>query len=78
MVTTFAGYTTAPFYPGCDPPGELKRFVAIVAILFISIINGLSVKASQVMTPFFSFIFFKTKKNQTKNKEIKKYYNISD
>ena len=46
IVVAFAEYTSAPFYAGCDPPEILKKFLAIIAILFISIVNGLSVKVS--------------------------------
>jgi len=54
IVSAFAEYTTAPFYPGCDPPNDLKRLVAICALLFISIVNGLSVKASERMQIIFT------------------------
>ena len=54
IVSAFAEYTTAPFYPGCDPPNDLKRLVAICALLFISIVNGLSVKASERMQIVFT------------------------
>ena len=46
IVVAFAEYTSAPFYAGCDPPEILKKFLAIIAILFISIVNCLSVKVS--------------------------------
>ena len=46
IVVAFAEYTSAPFYPGCDAPELLKKFLAITALLFISIVNGLSVKVS--------------------------------
>lgn len=54
IVVAFAEYTTAPFYPGCSPPAMLQRCIAIVAILFIAIVNGLSVKASELMQIFFT------------------------
>ena len=47
MVTAFADYTSAPFYPGCDAPEVLKKCLSICAILFIMIVNGLSVKYSE-------------------------------
>jgi len=47
IVVAFAEYTSAPFYPGCAAPELLKKFLAITALLFISIVNGLSVKVSQ-------------------------------
>ena len=46
IVVAFAEYTSAPFYPGCAAPELLKKFLAITALLFISIVNGLSVKVS--------------------------------
>ena len=48
-MTAFAQYTCAPFYPGCDPPELLKKFLSILAILFIMIVNGFSVKYSERM-----------------------------
>jgi len=56
IVVAFAEYTSAPFYAGCDPPEILKKFLAIIAILFISIINGLSVKASENIQIFFTVV----------------------
>ena len=44
IVTAFAEYVSVPFYPGCHPPELLKKFLAMTALLFISIVNGLSVK----------------------------------
>ena len=56
IVVAFAEYTTAPFYSGCEPPEILKKFLAIIAILFISIINGTSVKASENIQIFFTIV----------------------
>jgi len=54
IVTAFAEYTSAPFYPGCDPPELLKKFLAVTAILFIMTMNGLSVKLSERVQIFFT------------------------
>ena len=56
MVTAFADYTSAPFYPGCDAPETLKKFLSICAIMFIMIVNGLSVKASEKMQILFTVV----------------------
>ncbi|CBY24423.1 unnamed protein product [Oikopleura dioica] len=56
MVTAFADYTSAPFYPGCDAPEVLKKFLSICAIMFIMIVNGLSVKASERMQIIFTVV----------------------
>ena len=51
---SFAEYAAAPFYPGCAAPEVLKKCLAIIALVFITIINGLSVKAAQTMQIFFT------------------------
>ena len=56
MVTAFADYTSAPFYPGCDAPEILKKCLSICAIMFIMIVNGLSVKASERMQILFTVV----------------------
>jgi L-type amino acid transporter 9 len=56
MVTAFANYVSAPFYPGCDAPELLKKFLSICAIMFIMIVNGLSVKASERMQILFTVV----------------------
>ena len=53
---SFAEYAAAPFYPGCSAPEPLKKCLAITALLFITIVNGLSVKAAQKMQIFFTII----------------------
>lgn len=49
---TFAQYAAAPFYPGCYPPQLLIKVMAFGSILFLSVINGLSVKASNYIQIF--------------------------
>ena len=56
IVTAFAEYATAPFYPGCDPPELLKKFLAITAIFFIMIMNGWSVKLSARVQILFTVV----------------------
>ena len=56
IVTAFAQYVSAPFYPGCDPPELLKKFLSITAILFIMTINGLSVKLSERVQIVFTVV----------------------
>jgi len=56
LVVAFAEYTAAPLYPGCDAPELLKKFLAICAVMFISIINGLSVKASETLQIVFTVV----------------------
>ena len=53
---SFAEYAAAPFYPGCAAPEPLKKCLAITALLFITIVNGLSVKAAQKMMIFFTIV----------------------
>ena len=47
IITAFAEYTTAPFYPGCNPPDIVKKFLAVTALFFIMIIQGVSVKLAE-------------------------------
>ena len=56
IVTAFAEYTAAPFYPGCQPPELLKKFLSITAILFIMTMNGYSVKLSERVQIFFTAV----------------------
>ena len=60
IVISFAEYAAAPFYPGRAAPEVLKKCLAIIALAFITIVNGLSVKAAQTMQIFFiipKFVF---------------------
>ena len=51
---TFAKYVTVPFYPGCQPPEMLQKMLAILALLIIMTVNGLSVKLSSKINIFFT------------------------
>jgi len=42
----------APFFPGCYPAQLLIKLIAFAAIIFLSVINGLSVKASNSIQIF--------------------------
>ena len=56
IVISFAEYAAAPFYPGCAAPEPLKKCLAIMALLFITMVNGLSVKAAQKMQILFTIV----------------------
>ncbi|CAN0371246.1 unnamed protein product [Lampetra fluviatilis] len=51
---SFAEYTSAPFYPGCEPPMLVKKCLAAAAILLICIINSMSVKLASYVQNFFT------------------------
>ncbi|XP_062460896.1 B(0,+)-type amino acid transporter 1 isoform X3 [Pezoporus occidentalis] len=49
---SFAEYTLAPFYPGCDPPQVAIKCLAAAAIVTITTVNSLSVKLGSYLQNF--------------------------
>ncbi|XP_061201886.1 B(0,+)-type amino acid transporter 1 isoform X3 [Neopsephotus bourkii] len=49
---SFAEYTLAPFYPGCDPPQVAIKCLAAAAIVIITTVNSLSVKLGSYLQNF--------------------------
>lgn len=41
---SFSEYVCAPFYSGCKPPGPVVKCLAAAAILFITMVNSISVR----------------------------------
>ncbi|XP_033012533.1 b(0,+)-type amino acid transporter 1-like [Lacerta agilis] len=51
---SFAEYTAAPFYPGCDPPTVVIKCLATAALVTITLVNALSVKWASYVQNFFA------------------------
>ncbi|XP_033012535.1 b(0,+)-type amino acid transporter 1-like [Lacerta agilis] len=51
---SFAEYTAAPFYPGCDPPTVVIKCLATAALVAITLVNALSVKWASYVQNFFA------------------------
>ncbi|XP_068117044.1 b(0,+)-type amino acid transporter 1-like isoform X2 [Hyperolius riggenbachi] len=49
---SFAEYSAAPFYPGCEPPVLVVKFLAAAAIMVITMVNCLSVKLASYVQNF--------------------------
>ncbi|XP_055504329.1 b(0,+)-type amino acid transporter 1 [Leucoraja erinacea] len=49
---SFAEYAATPFYPGCVPPQIAVKLLAAVAIIFITLVNSLSVKLASYVQNF--------------------------
>ncbi|KAF4094406.1 hypothetical protein AMELA_G00014670 [Ameiurus melas] len=47
-------YASSPFYPGCTPPVIVSKCLAAVTILFLTVVNCLSVKLSSFVQNFFT------------------------
>uniref|UniRef100_A0A8D0L9B7 Solute carrier family 7 member 9 n=1 Tax=Sphenodon punctatus TaxID=8508 RepID=A0A8D0L9B7_SPHPU len=51
---SFAEYTSAHFYPGCDPPVAVVKCLAAATIVTITTVNSLSVKLGSYVQNFFT------------------------
>uniref|UniRef100_A0A8D0HMX0 b(0,+)-type amino acid transporter 1 n=1 Tax=Sphenodon punctatus TaxID=8508 RepID=A0A8D0HMX0_SPHPU len=52
---SFAEYAVAPFYPGCSSPQSAVKCTAAACILFLAIINCLSVRLATAIMNLFTF-----------------------
>ena len=50
MLYTFAEYFVGFFYPGCESPQSVIKYVTCIAIIFIMLVNCLSVKFGAKLT----------------------------
>ncbi|XP_065781818.1 B(0,+)-type amino acid transporter 1 [Muntiacus reevesi] len=51
---SFSEYVCAPFYPGCNPPQVVVKFLAAAVILLISTVNALSVRLGSYVQNVFT------------------------
>ncbi|XP_067854081.1 b(0,+)-type amino acid transporter 1 [Heptranchias perlo] len=49
---SFATYAATPFYPGCEPPQNVIKCLAAVAIILITLVNSISVKLASYVQNF--------------------------